>query len=338
MRFDRPDRRRPAGLSRKEQWRLIGLIALFGLVLLAMDAASRPGMWAWIAPGGQPPASATVEPVAGGETTAVEETIAPDDPRTPPRDASLFELGTFEGVRDNTVGFQRADGGAFEAVVAALHSTQNRTLRVAAREDATYSVLMADSEAFRGSVVRLEGELRRLATAVLPADLEGIPPMLEAWILTEDGGDRPLRVLTLAADEALPRGERLDPVRVRTDAVFFKRYAYAAEGGGRVAPMFLAKRLTALHVPPSRPNDRLSPVLLLLIAVPLLFVVYAFTRTVSRQNRRRGDFRQNTAAEGGPGTPDAVAPGEFLSNLRVPERPDAGFPAADASDGPLPPP
>ena len=319
MRFDRPDRRKPAGLSRKEQWRLIGLIGLFGLVLLAMDVASRPGMWTWIAPGEERPAA------------AVDSVFTPE---TPPPPGGIFEAGSFEGVKDNTVGFRRDDADAFRTVVSQLRDTQNRTLSVAARRDVTYSVLMADSDALRGTVVRLQGELRRLTPAVFPNDLSELPPMLEAWILTEDGGDRPLRILTLAADETLPRGEGVEPVRITTDAVFFKRYAYAAEGGGRVAPMFLAKKIAAVPVPLARPNDRLSPALLLLVAVPLLFVVYAFTRTVHQQKRRRGDFRSNSVTAGGPGLPDAESPSEFLSQLDVADAPGGDFAAPADLEGP----
>ena len=60
MRFDK-NRKPPPYLSRREQWRMLGLVAALCLVLVAIQWAANPDNWRWFTELGDGPEAATVE-------------------------------------------------------------------------------------------------------------------------------------------------------------------------------------------------------------------------------------------------------------------------------------
>lgn len=358
MKFDGRTRSQPAGIPRKTQFKLIGLILLLGLVLLAANHAADPQTWAWLLPakpaevankrsgdaaeaafkriGDLAPdavrmdgSAAEIESLPRHSDTD-ESKAADDAARDTEGDAAtetadesrrgVVRRSDLQAARDDTVGLSRAEGLSLRAIFDELGNTQHRALAAASRADVTFSVLSADSDRYRGEVLHVQGLLRRLTEASLPGT--GELTLWEGWVFSDDSGDRPYRVLTLDRGE-LPIGEALDPVAVRFDAIYFKRTAYASVGGMGVAPLLLAKRVTGVPPKVAPPSSAAPAVLPVLVTAVTGCLLLAFLRTTATQRRRRIEFRVSAAHSDGSIDVSADSPAEFLASIDVTENDDS---------------
>lgn len=320
----------PAGLSRRDQRRIILIIFVLGAVVLAFDLARTPE------PSSQLPAreeeSVTVagalRPVVTTESTQGEPSSVADGGALENADANEATTGgdavgplglgqdAWDVFEDNTVGLTRAEGSAYYNALRRLGNLRNSTLGRIARRDVVYSVLMADPEQYRGEAIALRGQLRRLTPAVTHDDGKDLEGVLEGWLFTEDSDIQPYRVVTLDADSSIPRGESFEPVTVELVGVFVKRVAYASNAGTSVAPWLIAKKIH--FVPPVvlDTNDRLTPILTAAVCVAMTAIFGAFLMTLRRQTRRRIEFRMAVAERSGPDADiECEPPTEFLAAL-----------------------
>ena len=107
---------------------------------------------------------------------------------------------------------------------------------------------MIDSDEYRGRLITIEGDLRRLTELPVPdaslAETHGVTRLYEAWIITPDSGNSPWRVVATDIVDDLPLADSIDPpIRVRVTGSFFKRVGYASQGGLHTAPLLLANRI-----------------------------------------------------------------------------------------------
>ena len=114
----------------------------------------------------------------------------------------------------------------------------------------------------------------------LPINRFGIAGYYDLW-LKPSGQNSPIRVYCLSLPEGFPRGEKLRE-EVTVTGFYFKRQAYMADDGLRVAPVVLAKTVgwsKPVDVVQKGPSfGVLLAALIGAIAVSLLAVVFVFTR------------------------------------------------------------
>lgn len=272
-------------LTRRERFRLVSLVVLLVLVLVAIRWASRPSSWYWLTGPGdgasrlvEPQPSTRSEPPAPDSSQATlklarrpgeerpdrrgSKSGRPDSASKPEpskaargaerlnepaetRDlASLLAL-----VRDDTLGVRHAEQPAYEALLARLRHAAPSRRKGDAVERPDYTVLMLEPHRFRGRLVRLDGQLRRLLSFRSNAESVAGGRLWEAWVFVDGDADQPCRVVCLAPPEGVP--ESLDvrpPVPVRVTGLFFKRFAYPTAGGQLAsAPLVLTDRLTVVR-------------------------------------------------------------------------------------------
>ena len=295
--------RQRAGLDRRSQLHLIGLIFLFGGVLLAFELGRTPEV----------PEAAVVaaEPldfqVRGPVALAAGEFISPPDEE---------EAGDpLAGIEDNTLGLSRREFEAASRILKDLAMTDAEEMQRLARTDASFTVLMQQPDLYRGKVVRLVGDLRRLTPFPSLARYDGPDETVEGWLFTLESGTNPYRIIALDAAPSIDTGESIEPTPVIVDGVFFKRFGYATATSSHVAPMLLAKSIRLKPQAVAPPNDNsLTPLILIAAAVLMGLLVVAVRR---KEQRRDVRFRINDGSRVPLEDIESEDPGEFLERLSV---------------------
>ena len=339
----------PPYLNRRDQFRLLGLVALFAFVLIAMKIAARPSSWYWLtgkpndvaetagnqeapssgtidygvrvdeangtlAPGAfrsplQPVAKETLETSPVGDQVPGNDVLAPD--RADRKDTATSELpilapDLLAAVQDNTLGIRRAEKDAHDTLLAIARDVPTDVLERSAKRDINFTVLMLESEQFRGKLLSVDGDLRRLVEFPAAENTHGFTNLYEAWIFTRESGNNPYRVVCTSVPEDLPQGLTIQPpVRVRVTGYFFKRYSYAtADGRVHAAPLILAKSPRRLLAKPKATHDvNLPPYIVgILVAFGLVIGISLWRFRVSDRGFRRQHLNRFTEA-----SPESIA-------------------------------
>jgi len=118
--------------------------------------------------------------------------------------------------------------------------------RTAGDDEVDYTVLMTDSEQFRGRPLSVEGVIRRIDRVTIGArEVEKGYPLEHyyvAWIFTESSGNSPYRLVAVGIPEDMPTGEDIE-VPVKFTGYFFKREGYRSEQGFHKAPVLIGKQI-----------------------------------------------------------------------------------------------
>jgi len=162
------------------------------------------------------------------------------------------------GVSDGALGIRRSEKQAYERLLAKARDLPRAELQRAVRTGADYTVLMLEPESFRGSVVQVVGDLRRLLKFRAAENPYGLTDLYEAWVFTQDSGSRPYRVVCSRIAEGIPEGMTVNPpIRVRATGYFFKLFSYATPDGRiQSAPLILAGDLYREASSPASPYGR----------------------------------------------------------------------------------
>jgi hypothetical protein len=136
---------------------------------------------------------------------------------------------------------------AYNYLLLEAHNTPPAMLAKYARRDLTLAHLLEEPAKYRGQLVHVEGQLRRLRKFDAPktAAKEGVAALYEGWIFEEGAFANPYCVITSEVPLDLPLAEKMER-RVAFDGYFFKKYAYKAGDGWRVAPLLIGRNLTLL--------------------------------------------------------------------------------------------
>ena len=236
-----PDQQPVNYLGRKFQLRMLSMVALLGLVLVAIDRASQPSSWYWLT---GPPG-----PTAGSATQPGPD---PDpDPTRPPTATALVRAAVaipaedLAAITDDTVFPRSKEAGPYHRILARARDLPNGYLESVA-SDTAFPLLLQRPEQFRGTVISVAGDLRRLMRFPIRENDEGITELYEALVFTADSGTTPYRIRLTRPPEGLPTGRMITPpVPVRVVGYFFKRDQYIVEKDLRIhsAPMILAQRI-----------------------------------------------------------------------------------------------
>jgi hypothetical protein len=206
-------------------------------------------------------------------------------------------------VRDNTLGIRRDEAEAFYRLLAQARDVPADALADAARPGIVYTHLMVEPERYRGELVTLAGEIRRINEFPAGPNRDGLERLFEAWMFTADSGTHPLRIVLTR----LPRGVRPATemsLSARVTGYFFKREGYNTPAGLHVAPVLLAQRIQPIRDSGPPPTFSLTPYLLglvLAVGAGLAFTLWTFRR--SDRPLDRGRWRE------------LAGPGEQISEL-----------------------
>jgi hypothetical protein len=324
-------RQRPSYFTAADRKQLIRLVALLVFVLIAMKVVAKPGFWSWMFPeqhaADQISSETTTEPGVDSEalrtplvqpvavlpqdnaaTTSTNSTnsethatgIADSARRIRGELTNEFAVDTISLalIQDDTLGIRENEADAFYALLAKVRRISLSDLEASARADATYTALLTAPEQFRGSLVTVEGEVKRLVQIAAGENRYGVDELYEAWLFSADSGENPYRLLCTALPTGIPQGAELKTrVRVRVTGYFFKRQGYAARHGLHSAPVLLAHTLRWLRPLDSREKLVASnPLFILLIVLIGTAVCVAVWRVAQQDWMFRRKHLKPTAA------------------------------------------
>jgi hypothetical protein len=326
---------------------MLSMVALLALVLVAIERASQPSSWYWLTGPPRPTAGSTTQP-------------GPDhDPARPPtptpeiRAAVAIPAEDLAAITDDSVGLRSEEIGPYHRILARARDLPNRYLESVA-SDTAFPVLLRQPEQFRGSVISVAGDLRRLMRFPIRENDEGISELYEALVFTADSGTTPYRIRLTQPPLGLPTGRMITPpVPVRVVGYFFKRDQYIVEEDLRIhsAPMLLAQRIdrridrltTSTRLSTSDAQRMRWAVTLLGVVVGGLALTLAWSwrmRSGDRRFAREGLKRATAAPEG---AIEALAgiktvdPEEFFREMSEQEAVGDDSPATDSPPADSPP-
>lgn len=194
-------------------------------------------------------------------------------------------------IADNTFGVTAAEKPAYDAILAKARNTSLTELESLAHKDVPFAMLMLDANRFRGELLTIEGDLRRLNRLAATSEESTVDDAFEAWLFTSDSGLNPYRVVLTSLPEGVSTGDDLNPpIRARLTGYFFKRYSYATANDFHTAPLLLAKTLTPLANSKSAaapPTNNSRSLTFLAIGVLGAFVVVGLAVEIVAHRRRR---------------------------------------------------
>ena len=196
-------------------------------------------------------------------------------------------------VSDNTFGIPNIERPSYEALLNQTSEAAQTDLERTAHRDIPFAVLMLEPDRFRGELITIVGDLRRLNRIPPVSDDANKPETYEAWVFTTDSGLNPYRVVCTSVPTGFAFGDQLTPsIRVRITGYFFKRYSYATTGNYHTAPLLLAKTLipikqaTHKNVAALRLHSREWLMIALGITAFLVVVSLAVTGRTQRRHRK----------------------------------------------------
>lgn len=217
---------------------MLVLVIMLGLVLFAMKHAQNPQTWYWLT--GTPSSPLPTETTSATETSDPRQSALPVNSQLRIPDDLLAE------VRDDSVGLRASEIDCYHFILARARDLPQKSLETAASSDATFTALQRQPGYYRGRLLTISGDLRRLTRFPVRENEQGLTVLYEALIFTQDSGTTPYRIRFTTPPQRLPETEVLDPpIPVRVVGYFFKRDHYIVQDDLRVhaAPLLLAQRI-----------------------------------------------------------------------------------------------
>ena len=212
-----------------------------------------------------------------------------------PDDNARLDKSILAAIKDNTFGITATEKPAYEAILAKVRNESLEDLQRVAHKDVPFAVLMLEADRYRGEVVTLEGDVRRISPIVAAGDEPQTADSWEAWLFTTDSGLNPYRVILADLPDGILPGDSLNPPpRVRVTGYFFKRYSYATAHDFHTAPLLIAKTLTLLAPPkrisaPSAGHSRKLTILATGILAAVLIIGVVIEIASRRRSRKRAE-------------------------------------------------
>ena len=286
------------------------------LVLIMMNEARKPSNWNWLWDS-ETSTTSTHEvqpietrlddtnrelPVDGftAEAPGVNEQMELDGDYLPEITAELLHP-----IKDNTV-LRAAENEAWLTMLEVLQSRSADAIEALSTGDVGFAQLFRQTDVYRGRLVTVHGTVRGLEEITPRENEQGINQLFR-WVLRPDGNNSPMIIYSLQKPDELTVGNDLRE-RCSFTGFCFKRWAYAAADGTRVAPLLLAK--APKWSTTTRPSDTPLPSrnTLFLFAIAVLVVSIAIALMVNhaasakrpeieRLRKSQGNLDANLAGE-----------------------------------------
>lgn len=236
-------------LARREQRRLLMLVLSLGLIFILMGEARRPENWRWLTGAAGGDGRAIVAAPKGNDDTAPVEGVPVGNTRGP-LDIE-WEPDLLRTIR-NDAPFRAAEQDVWFAMLRKLDETDESLLEESSSGRVTYAQLIRQPNAYCGDLVTIGGTVRRVSRLKAPrARIFGkvededankgadIISYYRLWIQPPGRGTS-LVVYCLYLPASFPIGMEVDEA-IDVTGLYFKRWAYQAQGGLRTAPLLLAR-------------------------------------------------------------------------------------------------
>jgi hypothetical protein len=300
---------------------MLTLVGLLAVVVILINVAANPNNWRWLTGAPKPEPKPKVEqaqvrpPEKRAQTEeedddplrpdavrilpnhepAAPAARAPAIPRDVPGDALALPRAVLATIRDDVVGVPLSETDAFYVILSKARSIPEGVLEKHALKGQAYTQLYSEPEQYRGQLVSLEGDVRRLVKKNASANTEGIDFYYEGWMFNNDSGNQPYVFFCTELPPGLAEiapGEKTHE-HIRVTGYYFKRYQYASAGGLNSAPMLLAhtvrwiplKSTASKPIPPTRVPYILGGIAL--IGIVLGGAVWWFIAWDARTRARR---------------------------------------------------
>lgn len=240
--------------SRREQRRLLILVALAAGVIVAASMAREPRLYHWIADIGKdktvedahidtrvPPKNTPADLRAG--FLAISADAPADVPAdVPPGDRFPgVRLEYFRAIKDSAI-HRPEESEAWFHLLDIANKTPQEALERASRGRVTFMQLFRQPDAYRAELVTVAGTIRRVVPQKITANYVGLEGEYYQIWLEPKNSIHPVVVYALALPEGFPIGADLkEPAEVT--GFFYKVWAYPAQDQPRTAPILLAKTL-----------------------------------------------------------------------------------------------
>lgn len=293
--------------SRPAQWRLLLLVLALGLTLISMREARQPDRWRWLWAGdGRRPAvadrprtaarprvaSATQERLPTG---VFQSPVAPSSPSTGQLHQLLpgIDREALAAVQDDTV-FRPAERDAWFNLFGVLRAHDPQQLEQASTGNVGYLQLFEQPDHYRGQLVTIRGQVRRVLFRSAPKNAIGIDGYYQVVLRPADGPNSPLIVYCLDLPEGFPSGEGIRE-DVTVTCLFFKNWAFATRDDIRSSPTLLARTLNWLPpAPVAVRTGQMGQLVAMVVATAIASVLIA-TWIVRRSNRLTAAHRRPPA-------------------------------------------
>ncbi len=294
--------------ARKEQYRLLMLVSTLMLVLVMMNEARKPRNWRWMWRGQD--ATAQSSPVDSPIDTRMPDVAKPDLPGDgfrllPTRSESVetkfghsdtdylpgISRELLAPIEDDTISIVRpGEGDAWLAMWRILQQRSQSELRKLSRQRIGFNQFFRQTNVYRGQLVTIGGTIRGLEELTVRPNELNVSRYYRWTVKPQGGSNSPILVYSLEKPDHFPIGNDLREAAEFT-GFCYKRLAYLAGDGTRVAPVLLAKTATwQAPLPGDQPRGQPSPVRIVgfvlvvaVFAIAIAVVVYRSSRRVSPQ-------------------------------------------------------
>jgi hypothetical protein len=293
-------------MFRGSEWsRLITMVVLLGVVGLLIVNARNPNNWRWFIErrNGEPEVAA--QPATGKSKPS---DAPPGGPVTPgPTDEDPDQRADsseeFQAVTDGTIGIQPEEMLAYWRLLLWTEHQSFDMLQRRSRGNVFFTELMQFPEKFRGRLVSMDLNVRR----VLAYDLEETPlgkmRLYEVWGFTEDSKAWLYVAVTAHLPEGMSVGAEVYE-KVRLTGYFFKLQGYYEAGAKPRAPALKAPLLVGRmtrYAPVSMANSSPQTDVWSLVVVAgaglVLLVIVATQLLVNRRAARHHAARRDQARQ-----------------------------------------
>ena len=219
-----------------------------------------------------------------------------------PQSSDLFPGVTpamLADVKDDAV-FRPQEAKGWYQLWGILQTTSTAQIDAASLGSVGFVQLYRQTAELRGKVVTVEGRVRRAQRIRARENQSEVSEYWQCW-LQPLSGNSPMVIYAIALPDGFPEGEQIDEF-VSASGICYKRWAYLAQDGTRVAPLILAKTLS-WHRPVANPAaSRNLPPWLPLTVVSMLAVaaVLASFAYRSAKHRPAAAARQRHLQDRGP--------------------------------------
>jgi hypothetical protein len=238
--------------SRREQRKLLVLVALVAGVIVAASMAREPRLYNWIADIGkmddvedahvdtrlnQPRRESDVRRgifAISAEAPADTHANVPAGDRFP-----RVKMEYFQAIKDNTI-HRPSEADAWFHLLDIANKTAQETLEQASRGRVTFLQLFRQPDLYRAELVTVAGTVHRVVSQKITDNYVGLEgEYYQIWLQPKNSA-HPVVVYSLGLPAGFPVGMELrEPAEVT--GFFFKIWAYPAHDEPRTAPILLAK-------------------------------------------------------------------------------------------------